>query len=45
MWLAGALGLAAGLGYYAVGLAGALIGFVVIAVIRLFEPKGRRDAD
>ena len=45
MWLAGALGLAAGLGYYAVGLAGALLGFVVIAVVRLFEPKGQHHRD
>jgi putative Mg2+ transporter-C (MgtC) family protein len=39
MWLAGALGVAAGFGHIAIGLAGALLGFLVIAVLRMLEPK------
>jgi putative Mg2+ transporter-C (MgtC) family protein len=39
MWLAGALGVAAGFGYLAIGLGAALLGFLVIAVLRILEPK------
>ena len=45
MWLAGALGVAAGFGYVAVGLAAALLGFLVIAVLRTLEPKNDKGRD
>jgi len=45
MWLAGALGVAAGFGYVAFGLAGALLGFLVIAVLRMLEPKAGNEGD
>lgn len=45
MWLAGALGVAAGLGYVAIGVAGALLGFLVMAVLRMLEPKTGHDRD
>ena len=45
MWLAGALGVAAGFGYIAIGLAASLLGFLVIAVLRMLKPKtgSKRD--
>jgi len=45
MWLAGALGVAAGFGYIAIGLAASLLGFLVIAVLRMLEPKAGHKRD
>lgn len=40
MWLAGALGVAAGLGQIAVGLVAALLGMIIIIVLKRFEKIG-----
>jgi putative Mg2+ transporter-C (MgtC) family protein len=45
MWLAGALGVTAGFGYIAIGLGAALLGFLVIAVLRILEPKAEKNPD
>jgi putative Mg2+ transporter-C (MgtC) family protein len=47
MWLAGSLGVAAGLGYFAIGVLGTVLGLLVIAGLRLLEtdPKKQHDAD
>lgn len=41
MWLAGSLGVTAGLGYYAVGAMAAVIGVLIMVVLRWFEPKDK----
>lgn len=43
LWLAGALGTAAGAGYGAIASIGALFGLFIILVLRWFEPR-RHDA-
>lgn len=45
LWLAGALGAAAGIGFAWIALIGALFGFVIIAILRRFEPAIRKDGD
>jgi putative Mg2+ transporter-C (MgtC) family protein len=48
MWLAGALGVASGLGYFVIGLLAAVLGLIIIAVLGRIEaafedPASRKD--
>ena len=45
MWLAGSLGVAAGLGQILVGLVAAILGFVVIALLRAMEFGDRKERE
>lgn len=45
LWLAGALGTAAGLGYGTIAVAATLVGLVVITLLRWFEPALQRDEE
>ncbi len=41
MWLAGAIGVAAGGGYYAIGMAASILGVIVLAVIGYAESRAK----
>ena len=45
MWLAGALGVAAGLGQFVIGAIAAVLGLVIIAVIGRLEGLGKRSGE